>query len=67
MRQYAGVCYDGPEEGRSYAWDRPRFHVAIYKPMSMWDYNMDGPVLPENIRQHEYRWQRDLKKWVFVW
>ncbi len=65
MREYEGVCYDGPFEGehvsQPHPWHRKPVYRPLRQPLPYGDY-----VMPEAVFVEEYRWSRPLRKWVWV-
>lgn len=58
---FAGVCYDGPEEGKWYVWPRPWFFVAIKPPIYFSAYLNEGT--PLHIEKLTYVWSYSMRKW----
>lgn len=63
-KKYEGVCYDGPWEGRIIAHDYPWIRITIAPPISVFDpiVNLNDTI---SYTIAIYKWQRDLRKWVF--
>lgn len=66
MKDYAGVCYDGPWEGRQVANKYSRFPVCIFhgSPLDFVPSRHHDTYGTSNL--HFYVWSQPLRKWVFV-
>ena len=67
MRDFEGVCYDGPNEGEIIRQPSPWFRAPIY-PSSLPRYLDQNCMddMPIELRVAEYTWSRPLRKWVWV-
>jgi hypothetical protein len=61
---YAGVCYDGPREGKSVEMKYSRFPIAILQG-SVMQFDPSKESFPPYCEQKFYRWSHPLRKWVF--
>ena len=60
MKEFQGVCYDGPCEGQKFSHYAPYYRVALYRGLGP---RSEEPGIPD-FPIVEYAWSYSLRKWV---